>query len=211
MCFTQEDKCIEYSGPSNTQIGVTQGMKQSEFNAQIVSTLSLILSKLENCNCSSSTRVSLDKDISLVNEVYKAYTASKCQSEIVNRTIDYSFTNNIFSYSINSFSESLPSGFNIESARVRLSKNNTTIANLSGLSSGLTLSDLELPTTVKFEIKVNSQCGQILLEKSFILSSPVTTNSTLNIQDTGSQYNLKTQADFNDLIYSRLKNLESKI
>ncbi len=210
-CFTQIDKCVQYSGPSDQSIGIQQNMTQAEFNAQLVIILAKIMAKLESCSCASSIKPNYDNNISLSNEVYKSYTGSTCQSSIVNRDITYAYTSGAFTYDVSSIVNDLPTGYVLESSRVRLTNGNKIVANLSGISSGISILENELPLSVKVEVRINTPCGQILLEKSFMLTVSVNTKSILEIQDSGAQYNLKNQAEFNDLIYSRLVKLESRL
>ena len=90
MCFTQPDKCIEYTGPSAKDLGIEQGMKQSELNAQIVSLLSQFKVALDKCKCSSSASIGKDADITLSNDTYKQYTLSNCINQINTKSFNYS-------------------------------------------------------------------------------------------------------------------------
>lgn len=209
--FKREDKEIEYTGPSDQNIKVVQGMTQAELNAQFVSILSELKSQLELCKCSSNVKANTDSTLQLSNSVYKSYTGSKCQSDIVNRSVDIIFNNKQYTYNVSQLVDNLPSSFIVESSRCRITKNNSVIANLSGISSGITLSSTELPALAKIEVTLNTPCGTLVLSKSFSLESDFNTTSTLDVQDSGSQYNLKNQSEFNDLIYNRLLSLESKL
>lgn len=209
MCLIQLDKCIEYSGSSYQSIGINQGMKQSEFNARIAS----LLNDLYPRSCGSTPIVKNDSDIALSSNVFKEYTSTKCQNEITTRTFKYSlsYTSAVqFTYDVTTFNSALPSGIILESVRVRITKDNSIIANLSGISSGLQLNLNETPCYAHIEARLNSQCGNIIATKS-VLISPTNKEETLifDISDSGAQYNLSNQSEFNSMIYSRLVKTES--
>lgn len=214
MCFTQQDKCIEYSGPSNAEIGITQGMKQSEFNAQIVLLLSEIKKSLDKCNCSSQSN-NIDSEITLSNTTYKEYTKSKCLSEIYNKNFSYSISgidDKVFSYDARLVNDNLPQGFVLESMRVKVLSGNKLLLNLSGISSGATLKRSELPAKAIFEGRINSNCGNIMLTKELFLSiQDMSIESNFDISDSGSLNTVNTQEEFNQMIYNKLLKIESKI
>lgn len=215
MCFTQPDKCIEYTGPSAKDLGIEQGMKLSEFNAQVVSLLSQFKVALDKCKCSSSASIGKDADITLSNDTYKQYTLSNCINQINTKSFNYSVIKGDtirFSYDISNFINSLPNGIVLETIRVRLTKNNTIIANLSGIASGITLNLSEVPVTAYFEARLGSTCGNIIASKSvYFTSEDISSTIDFEIQDSGSQQNVKTQEEFNQMIYNKLLKLQSTI
>lgn len=211
MCFTQDDKCIQYTGQSNPSIGIEQNMKQSEFNARIVSLLLEIKSKLDDCGCSQVT----DVDVNLTNSIYREFVASKCINDIVTRIFSYSVVKDAnikFSYDASTFASSLPAGIVLESLRVRIISNNKLIANISGISSAITFSASEIPAIARFEVRLDSTCGSIIASKSInIYAESVSSSTQFDIEDASSTVNLKSQNEFNDLIYNKLITLESKL
>ena len=103
-------------------------------------------------------------------------------------------------------------GIVLETIRVRMTKNNSIIANLSGISSGITLSLSEVPVTAYFEARLGSVCGNIIASKSvYFTSEDINSTIDFEIQDSGSQQNVKTQEEFNQMIYNKLLKLQSTI
>lgn len=211
MCFTQDDKCVQYTGVSAPSIGIEQNMKQSEFNARIVSLLLEIKSKLDG---QGSPKLD-DSDIALTNNLYREFVASKCINEIVTRSFSYSVVKDSsirFSYDASVFASSLPTGIALESLRARIISNNKIIANISGISSSISFNSSEIPATVRFEARLDSNCGSILATKSINIYAESTSATTVfDIEDASSTVNLKSQNEFNDLIYNKLISLESKL
>ena len=211
MCFIQDDKCVQYTGQSNPSIGVEQNMKQSEFNARIVSLLSEIMTKLDKCGCTPS----IDTNVTLSNNIYRDYVASKCINDITTRIFSYSVVKDSsikFSYDASAFVSSLPTGIVLESVRARITSNNKIIANISGISSGISFSGAELPASVRFEARLDSSCGNIIASKTItVFAESISQTLHFNIEDAASTVNLKTQSEFNDMIYNKLLAVESRV
>lgn len=213
-CFTQIDKCVQYSGPSDQSIGIQQNMTQAELNAQLVLLVSQLKAQLDlyKCNTGSS---STDSSVQLSNTVYKEYTLSKCINDISVKSFSYTITASsdiTFTYDTSNIISNLPLGTVLETIRVRISKDNNLIANLSGISSGISLKRSEVPSYANFEVRLNSSCGNIILSKSIPLNNEsVSSITNFDIQDLGSQQTLNTQEQFNQMIYNEMQKLKSRI
>lgn len=215
MCLKQSDKCTTYSGPSFQNIGIEQNMDLSDFNAQMGSVVSALKTKIDACACAgSSGGSSMDSQILLSKERYTGYTTTSCAATVTYRSFKYTTVGSInpsFTYDANTFATSLPQGVVLESIRVRITKDNKIIANLSGVSSGIQLTMGEVPAIAIIEVRLNSSCGNILLSKTIYIGNSGETNVTtsLDLNDSGNQYNLRTVDEFLSMIYDRVLKIES--
>lgn len=125
-------------------------------------------------------------------------TSSICSSQIIERQFTYSLSANqnstTFGWSLVGFIGALPSGYNSQTIRVRISgstvNGKNVIADSSKASAGLNVRADQFPITVDVMVRVTSPCGDIDMERSLKLVSPATTgtlSATLNATDLNPQ------------------------
>jgi len=216
MCLKQSDKCTTYSGPSFQNIGIEQNIDQAGYNTQLASVVSALKAKMDACACGSSISQSTDSTIGLSNNTFTGYAATSCLTDVVYRSFKYETYTVVapvtmgFTYDASTFNSALPQGIILESLRVRITKNNTIIANLSGISSGVRLESSELPASATLEARLNSSCGHLLFSKTiYISNTPESKTLDFDATDSGGQYSLQTQEELNSVLYSKISKLEA--
>lgn len=203
------DKCVLYTGPNFTKLGISAGMRLD----QVILIFAEILSNLVDlgdCNdCKNGSNLvqafqSLEDKVRRIDSRNIEYTgnnaflrsnfisqaAAPLSGKVGNYKVNTEVDGTVLSYDLSQVVQNLPSGYSLNSSRVQISgkpKNGKTlIADTKKTAQAIKVTPDRYPLNMDVEARYGTPSGEVVLNRQVVIpdASDKDTNFSFNIKDT---------------------------
>lgn len=218
-CFSStSDKCVEYTGQTNPNLGVSQGDTVAKTLDRVVDEVDIIKERLNACGICGDGVVN-DNTVVTNTDSLPTTSSLSCLTSTQGFDANCNFTVDVDpkadSVAVNFSVNNIPSDAQVLSSRVIVSGNKdgypTVLADTKNMQSGLTLRPDAFPATIDSEVKIQTATGERLLRTSQILSPVKSTNVNPYAVNIAGSTQPNTQTEVNSVFDDRICNLQNSL
>jgi hypothetical protein len=166
QCLGNENlsECLTYNGVDIPAFDIKNG-----------DNLNVVLSKMAagSIPIAASTATTTDD---IVSTAKSSTGISTCGASIVNKSFTYSLAvganSSVFTYDLTQTTANLPQGIDLAEVNVKAYGKTALIANTTSQSGGFNLKTNQYALTVDIEVRLLSECGNLVLKASIYIGSP---------------------------------------